>query len=77
MQNSEHIFTQDDDQNKQEQYTLLLAGALLSITLNPFLFRALPWVEAHLRKFLPSGPSWIGMALCKHLWQNQCAIMSW
>src|SRR5947209_1173226 len=35
---------------KQEQYALLLAGALLSITLNPFLFRALPWVEAHLRK---------------------------
>lgn len=35
---------------KQEQYALLLTGALLSITLNPFLFRALPWVEAHLRK---------------------------
>src|SRR5207245_7947904 len=35
---------------KQEQYALLLAGALLSITLNPFLFRALPWIEAHLRK---------------------------
>jgi CPA2 family monovalent cation:H+ antiporter-2 len=35
---------------KQEQYALLLAGALLSITLNPFLFQALPWIEAHLRK---------------------------
>ncbi len=35
---------------KEEQYALLLAGALLSITLNPFLFRALPWIEAHLRK---------------------------
>src|SRR6266849_1853091 len=35
---------------KEEQYSLLLAGALLSITLNPFLFRALPWIEAHLRK---------------------------
>jgi len=35
---------------KEEQYSLLLAGALLSITLNPFLFRVLPWVEAHLRK---------------------------
>ncbi len=35
---------------KQEQYALLLAGALLSITLNPFLFRTLPWVETHLRK---------------------------
>src|SRR5437868_10076552 len=35
---------------KEEQYSLLLAGALFSITLNPFLFRALPWVEAHLRK---------------------------
>src|SRR2546425_3026529 len=34
----------------EEQYALLLAGALLSITLNPFLFRALPWIEAHLRK---------------------------
>src|SRR2546429_6488748 len=29
---------------KEEQYSLLLAGALLSITLNPFLFRALPSV---------------------------------
>src|SRR5438045_7106559 len=35
---------------KEEQYSLLLAGALLSITLNPFLFRALPWIEAHTRK---------------------------
>src|SRR5712691_11742903 len=35
---------------KEEQYALLLAGALLSITLNPFLFRAIPWIEAHLRK---------------------------
>src|SRR3989475_2649923 len=35
---------------KEEQYALLLAGALLSITLNPFLFRALPWIEAHLQK---------------------------
>jgi monovalent cation:H+ antiporter-2, CPA2 family len=34
----------------QGQYALLLAGALFSITLNPFLFRALPWIEAHLRK---------------------------
>lgn len=35
---------------KEEQYALLLAGALLSITLNPFLFRALPWIEASVRK---------------------------
>ena len=35
---------------KEEQYALLLAGALLSIILNPFLFRALPLIEAHLRK---------------------------
>jgi monovalent cation:H+ antiporter-2, CPA2 family len=34
----------------KEQDELLLAGALLSITLNPFLFRALPWIEAQLRK---------------------------
>jgi monovalent cation:H+ antiporter-2, CPA2 family len=34
----------------EEQYALLLAGALLSITLNPLLFRALPWIEAQLRK---------------------------
>lgn len=32
------------------QYALILAGALLSITLNPFLFRALPWIETQLRK---------------------------
>ncbi|GHO46277.1 cation:proton antiporter [Ktedonospora formicarum] len=30
---------------QHEQYTLLLAGAILSITINPFLFRALPWAE--------------------------------
>jgi len=35
----------------QEQYSFLLAGALLSIALNPFLFRALPWIEARLRVF--------------------------
>ena len=35
---------------KEEQYALLLAAALLSITLNPFLFRALPRVEEYLRK---------------------------
>jgi monovalent cation:H+ antiporter-2, CPA2 family len=34
----------------QEQYSFLLAGALLSIALNPFVFRALPWIEAYLRK---------------------------
>ncbi len=34
----------------KEQDELLLAGALFSITLNPFLFRALPWIEAQLRK---------------------------
>jgi CPA2 family monovalent cation:H+ antiporter-2 len=37
-----HILTQD-------QYSLLLAGALLSITINPLIFRALPWMEARLR----------------------------
>ncbi len=35
----------------QEQYSFLLAGALLSIALNPFVFRALPWIEARLRVF--------------------------
>lgn len=30
---------------QHEQYTLLLAGAIFSITINPFLFRALPWLE--------------------------------
>lgn len=35
---------------KQEQYTLLLTGAVLSIILNPFLFRVLPWLEAHLQR---------------------------
>jgi CPA2 family monovalent cation:H+ antiporter-2 len=38
---SQHILSQD-------QYSLLLSGALLSITINPFLFRALPWLERHL-----------------------------
>lgn len=35
----------------QEQYSLVLAGAMISITINPFLFRALPWIEARLRAF--------------------------
>lgn len=35
----------------QERYSLLLAGALFSITLNPFVFRALPWVERCLQAF--------------------------
>jgi monovalent cation:H+ antiporter-2, CPA2 family len=34
----------------KEQDELLLAGALLSITINPFMFRALPWVEIQLRR---------------------------
>lgn len=34
----------------QDQYSLLLAGALISITLNPFLFQALPWLETRLQK---------------------------
>lgn len=33
----------------QEQYSLILAGAIISITLNPFLFRTIPWIEARLR----------------------------
>ena len=42
----------------QEQYSLLLAAAVLSITVNPFLFRTLPWIEARLRKF-PRFWSWL------------------
>ncbi|GHO46175.1 cation:proton antiporter [Ktedonospora formicarum] len=34
----------------RDQYALLLAGALISITLNPFLFRLLPWMEKHLQR---------------------------
>lgn len=37
------------------QYSLLLSGALLSITLNPFLFKTLPWLEKALAK---TGPFW-------------------
>jgi CPA2 family monovalent cation:H+ antiporter-2 len=35
----------------QEQYSLLLAGALISILVNPFLFKALPRIETSMRKF--------------------------
>ncbi|QBD74516.1 sodium:proton exchanger [Ktedonosporobacter rubrisoli] len=35
----------------QEQYSLILAGAIISITINPFVFRALPWIETRLRAF--------------------------
>jgi CPA2 family monovalent cation:H+ antiporter-2 len=33
-----------------DQYSLILAAALFSITLNPFLFKLLPWLERTLRK---------------------------
>lgn len=33
-----------------DQYSLILAAALISITLNPFLYRLLPWLEEQLRK---------------------------
>jgi CPA2 family monovalent cation:H+ antiporter-2 len=42
----------------QEQYALLLAAAVLSITVNPFLFRALPRVETRLRQF-PRFWTWL------------------
>src|SRR5262249_28729937 len=35
----------------QEHYTVLLAAAALSILLNPFLFRALPWLEKRGQRF--------------------------
>jgi monovalent cation:H+ antiporter-2, CPA2 family len=34
----------------QEQYSLILAAALISITLNPFLYKLLPWLERTLRR---------------------------
>lgn len=36
----------------QEQYSLILAGALLSIMLNPLMFRLLPWTERFLRRHI-------------------------
>jgi len=33
-----------------DQYSLILAGALISITLNPFYFRLLPWLEHTLKR---------------------------
>lgn len=38
-----------------DQYSLLLSGALISITLNPFLFKVLPWLEKGLQRV---GPVW-------------------
>lgn len=35
----------------QDQYSLILAGALISIMLNPLIFRLLPWTERSLRRF--------------------------
>lgn len=35
----------------QDQYSLILAGALLSITVNPLMFRSINVVEKWLRKF--------------------------
>lgn len=32
------------------QYSLILAAALISITLNPFMYKLLPWLERQLRK---------------------------
>ena len=34
----------------QDQYGLILAGALLSITLNPAMFKLIPVAEGHLRR---------------------------
>lgn len=34
-----------------EHYTLLLAGAMISIAMNPLLFGALPWMEKHLQSW--------------------------
>jgi len=34
----------------QDQYSLILAGALFSIMLNPWMFRTIPWVESRLRR---------------------------
>lgn len=34
----------------EEQYGLILAGSLLSIVINPFMFRLVPWVEKLLQK---------------------------
>lgn len=33
-----------------DQYSLILAAALFSITLNPFMYKLLPWLESQLRK---------------------------
>lgn len=44
----------------QDQYSLILAGAIVSITLNPFVFRAIPHIESGL-KALP----WLWNALNK------------
>jgi monovalent cation:H+ antiporter-2, CPA2 family len=35
----------------QEQYSLLLMGSLISITLSPFMFRLLPWLKTSLQQF--------------------------
>ncbi len=34
----------------QEQYSLILAAALISITINPFMYKLLPWLERTLRR---------------------------
>ncbi len=42
----------------QDQYSLLLAGALLSIMVNPLMYRAMPVVEAALKRY-PALWNWI------------------
>jgi monovalent cation:H+ antiporter-2, CPA2 family len=54
----------------KEQY------ALLSITLNPFLFQALPWIEAHMRKMHAFWSLQDRMALFKLPKWNHCVNMS-
>jgi CPA2 family monovalent cation:H+ antiporter-2 len=39
----------------EDQYSLLLSGALVSIALNPFIFMTIPWLERTLAK---TGPFW-------------------
>lgn len=45
----------------QDQYSLILAGALLSIMLNPLMFRAIPFAERALQRF-----PWLWVKLDRH-----------
>ena len=57
---------------QQDQYSLILAGALVSITLNPMMFRLISPVQRALQRFLGFGACLTGTAR-----RRRCSMNAW